>query len=232
MTNVFKKGIFAAIGIGAVALGIAAPAQAGTFATNIEYYNQGKFNYNDPGKVAKRTNTDNALGAPQADATNDFLSLGVDGWGIFSFDTWFSGEITLWETTWGFKSKQSQYDEKVEVYVGTELDFVAGDLGATLDNDNWFDVGTVENIANSAFDTNQNDGLAGAGATLNIGNDNLYKYVLLVDKSQDKSGRDGFDVNAISVNPASPASVPEPATVLGLLTVGALGIGAKRQRKA
>ncbi|NJK36741.1 MAG: PEP-CTERM sorting domain-containing protein [Oscillatoriales cyanobacterium RM2_1_1] len=231
MNKISKLLLSVPISLAAITL-VAAPSLAGTFATKVEYYNQGKFNFNNATKTAARSNTDNVLGAPQADGTKDFLSLGVGGWGIFSFDTWFSGDITLWETTWGFKNKQSDYDEQVEVYVGTDLDFAAGDLASTLGSGNWFDVGRVKNIADGAYDTNQKDGVAGSGATINIGNSNLYKYILLVDKSADLKDRDGFDVNAISVNPATPTSVPEPASVLGLLTLGGLGAGSLLKRKA
>lgn len=45
--------------------------------------------------------------------------------------------------------------------------------------------------------------------------------------------RDGFGLDDVTIGTIDQVvSVPEPTTVLGLLAVGALGIGAKRQRKA
>jgi hypothetical protein len=45
--------------------------------------------------------------------------------------------------------------------------------------------------------------------------------------------QDGFGLDDVTIGTIDQVtSVPEPATVLGLLAVGALGIGAKRQRKA
>ncbi|MGB3402410.1 MAG: PEP-CTERM sorting domain-containing protein [Microcoleaceae cyanobacterium] len=45
--------------------------------------------------------------------------------------------------------------------------------------------------------------------------------------------QDGFGLDDVTIGTIDQVtSVPEPATVLGLLAVGALGLGAKRQRKA
>ncbi|MGD1939823.1 MAG: PEP-CTERM sorting domain-containing protein [Leptolyngbyaceae cyanobacterium] len=46
----------------------------------------------------------------------------------------------------------------------------------------------------------------------------------MVDKTTQKAdSRDGFDVNAIAVNGVDTKDVPEPASLLGLLVVGAVG---------
>ncbi|MGK7921793.1 MAG: PEP-CTERM sorting domain-containing protein [Trichodesmium sp.] len=178
-----------------------------TYATKVESYTQGDFRYDDQNKINERTNTDNALYAPQPYHQNkDFLSLGLGGEVVFSFGGLFSGPITVWETTWG-NHTQSSYDEQIDVYVGNDLE-------------NWFEVGEILNIEDDAY---QN------GATINIGNDNLYKYLRLVDKSQDTGGRDGFDVNAVAVH--IPASVPEPTSTLGLLGVSALASSLLRKTK-
>lgn len=200
-----------------------APAQAQQYATNVEFYAPGQ------GNIAGYRQTEaNALGAPQADATPDFLSLGMGGSAIFSFATeenlegYFQGSITVWETTWGHKSNQNSYDERIAISVGNDLNDVA----------NWLQVGEIWNIRDRAYDDNQRDGLAGPGATIQIGNDNLYKYVLVQDLSKQRG--DGFDVNAIAVNPAqqSPESVPEPATLLGGLAAMSMMAKLRRDRQS
>ncbi|NEO84055.1 MAG: PEP-CTERM sorting domain-containing protein [Spirulina sp. SIO3F2] len=209
-----KLGLIGLVSGAAIATAVT-PSYAQGFATRTEVYDPGTGNIAD-----YRRDVTNALGTPQADRTRDFLSLGMGGSAIFSFasaenvDGYFSGSVTVWETTWGNKSRQSQYDERIEVFVGNNLN----------DVENWLSIGEIWNIRDGAFDTNQSDGSAGSGATLDIGNDDLYKYVRVVDLSQKRA--DGFDVNAIAVNPANaPAeAVPEPATIIGGLL--ALGGGA------
>ncbi|MGL5083442.1 MAG: PEP-CTERM sorting domain-containing protein [Microcoleaceae cyanobacterium] len=196
------------------------PTDAATFATQVEYYQEGA------GIVdAYRRETDHALGAPQADKTEDFLSLGLGGWAIFGFDTLFSKQVTLWETTWGQKKNQNAYDEQVQVYVGSDLDFTPGNLAETLGNGNWLDLGIVKNIADGAYDTDQNNDSAESGATLNIGNNAPYQYVLLVDQSENSLGRDGFDVNAIAVTSERGVGVPEPSNTISLITLGIFAAG-------
>lgn len=57
-----------------------APSYAQGFATRTEVYDPGT------GSIANyRRDVTNALGAPQADRTLDFLSLGMGGSAIFSF---------------------------------------------------------------------------------------------------------------------------------------------------
>lgn len=199
----------------AVAISANSAHAAMFYADNVESYTQGMFTYDKPEQTAQRTNVNNALDAPQADATHDFLSLGFGGEVIFSFGGMFSDRVTVWETTWGTKNHQNNYDERVEVFVGN-------------DGEDWLSLGVIENINHGAYDHNQGDGLSNMGATLNIGNDNLYEFVKLVDMSPMVQGRDGFDVNAIAVNIES---VPEPTTTLGLLTVGALATASMLKRK-
>jgi hypothetical protein len=220
MTLFAKLGLMALVSGAAIATTIA-PSYAQSFATGTEAYNPGT------GNIANyRQDVTNAWGAPQADKTKDFLSLGMGGSAIFSFasaentEGYFSGSVTVWETTWGNQSQQSQYDERIELFVGNDLN----------DVENWLSIGEIWNIRDKAFDTNQQDGLAGAGATLSIGNDNLYKFVQVVDLSQKQA--DGFDVNAIAVNPAAAPSqeVPEPATIIGSLFALGGGVIAKKRR--
>jgi hypothetical protein len=153
----------------------AMPSMAGvlTYATKVEFYNNKGTQMEE-----YRKTLDNAIGAPQIDSSNNsnknFLSLGIGGEAIFSFGTLFSKQVTLWETTWGNYSTQAGYDEQVQVFVGN-----------SLDGNDWLNIGTIRNIADNAYKNS-------LGATLNINNDNTYKYVKLVDKSQSCSCRVGI----------------------------------------
>ena len=98
--------------------------------------------------------------------------------------------------------------KQVEVFVGNDLE-------------NWLSIGVIENIADEAYI---------GGATLNIGNDNSYEYLRLVDLSTVAEGRDGFDINAIAVN-IDMESVPETTPTLGLLAVCALAASSLLKRK-
>jgi len=184
-----------------------------TYATKVESYTPGG------GLPASndfyRKDTDNALGAPQFnyDSNQDFLSLGIGGEAIFSFGNAFHSSVTLWETTWGRKSRQADYDERVEVLVGNAL---KGD---------WLSIGVIQNIADNAYRSE-------AGATLAIKNSNTYSFLRLVDRSPGGRGRDGFDVNAIAVQPAATQPVPEPATMSGLIVAaGGMVLARRRQRQ-
>lgn len=187
-----------------------AAAAAQLYANSVEYYNN-----NGTAMDSYRQETENALGAPQPGSTQDFLSLGFGGEAIFGFGAAISGEITVWETTWGVKNQQSDYDERVEVFVGNNLD------------GEWFSVGTIQNIADGAYYGDGSDGYPGASVnTQDLYGNQAFNYVRLVDQSPERRGRDGFDVNAIA---AAPADVPEPAAALGL--VMALGAATRLRRQ-
>lgn len=219
--------VSAAIGIGA------APAFANTnFATGVVEYTEGsgiKDNQRN-----QRTDTDNALGSYLntydrakhgseekflVNKNLDFLSLGLGGEAIFEFGSYFFPEITVWETTWGKKKNQEQHDERLEVLVSNDLQ-------------EWVSLGIIENIAGGAY--NSVDGAtisADEGSELSS---QLFRYVKVVDESPvPGSSRDGFDVNAIAVKGSGKfaKAVPEPASILGLLTVGVVGAGSLGKRK-
>lgn len=208
MNNAIKTAIALPVSIALTICANSANAASLTYAETVESYTQGEFTYDDPGKIATRTNVNNALGAPEDDATDNFLSLGFGGEAVFSFGGMFSEQVKVWETTLGGYNSQDEYDEQVEVFVGNDLE-------------NWLSIGVIENIADGAYTD---------GATLDIGNDNLYQFVRLVDLSPVSEDRDGFDVNAIAVNTGM-ESVPEPTSILGLLTVGILGATSLHKRK-
>ncbi len=209
------------IATAAIILGAASSAQAASlYATGVSYYGPGSgIKESD----AYRKNTASALGSPNltADSSNgydgnrDFLSLGLGGRAIFDFGQDFSGNVTLWETTWGNKPGQGSYDERVDVYYGN---FAAGADWGVLAKDltQWTSAGQIKNIEDGAYNT-------AAGATL-TGPSGVFNRVLLVDKSKVGNGKDGFDVNAIAVQGIEQQEVPEPTSILSLLMVGALGI--------
>lgn len=217
------------------AIGIsAAPAFANTdFATGVVEYNQGKgvsksrsieekalgsYDKSFVGTKESETSLKNFFIGNKTEENNknyDFLSLGFDGSAIFEFGTLFLPEITVWETTHGDKGRnQNRYDEQVEVFVGNELGEGA----------EWISLGIIENIADGAYDNSDGATIAADENSEAFGQ--LFQYVKLVDKSEVKNGRDGFDVNAIAVK-----SVPEPASILGLLTVGVVSAGSLGKRK-
>ncbi|MEO0985097.1 MAG: PEP-CTERM sorting domain-containing protein [Cyanobacteria bacterium J06639_14] len=206
------------VALAACVLGSAGSAQAmQLFATDVVYYDN-----NGTSMSGYREDTSNALGSPElmADSSNgytgnkDFLSLGLGGRAVFDFGQDFAGDVTLWETTWGYKSSQSSYDERVDIYYGnfddvTDWDALANDLSQ------WSYAGDIFNVDDNAYNT-------AAGAT-NSGDapEGVFNYVLLLDKSVTQG--DGFDVNAISVQGVESQDVPEPVSLIGLLLVGTVG---------
>lgn len=215
------------------AIGVsAAPAFANTnFATGVVEYTEGS---GINSQQSWRTDTDNALGSYLdtydqqkhgseekflISKNKDFLSLGLGGEAIFEFGEYFFPEITVWETTWGEKKGQGEHDERLEVLVSNDLE-------------EWVTLGIIENIAGGAY--NSVDGAtigADEGSELS---EQLFRYVKVVDESPNPgTSRDGFDVNAIAVKGSGKfvKAVPEPASILGLLTVGVVGAGSLGKRK-
>lgn len=205
-----------------------AEAASLNYATEVESYTQGTFLYDEQDEIDARTNTDGALGSPDTgdvDKNEDFLSLGFGGEAVFSFGTGFSGEVKIWETTWDYKEQQEDYWEQADIWVG-DLD------------GNWYELGTIFNIADDAYDATDGadtNGQLDGGASLNttdLYEDNIFHYIKVVDttpENEQKSGRDGFDINAIGVQ-GVPTSVPEPNSLLGFGILG-LAITAKKLRK-
>ena len=159
------------------------------------------------------------------DGNKDFLSLGIGGRAVFNFGQDFSGGVSIWETTWGNKSNQSKYDERVNIYYGnfknnTDWNILSNDLSQ------WTAAGEILNIQDKAYNT-----VLGASNSRSAPT-GVFNHVLLVDKSQSKIGRDGFDVNAIAVQGIEQQEIPEPTAVVGLLMLGALTIQSRRQHKA
>lgn len=206
------------VALAACVLGSANGAQATQlFATDVVYYDN-----NGTAMAGYRQDTTHALGTPglTADSSNgysgnkDFLSLGLGGRAIFNFGQDFAGDVTLWETTWGNKSQQSDYDERVDVYYGS-FDSVGDWSVLANDLDQWTYGGDIFNVEDGAYNTAA--GATNAGAAP----EGVFNHLLLVDKSVTRG--DGFDVNAIAVQGVDSQDVPEPVSVLGLLLVGTVG---------
>ena len=213
----------AATGVLGAANGVQA---AQLYATEVVYYNN-----NGTSMDADRQDVTKALGshgllADSRDGYSDqnFLSLGIGGRAVFNFGQNFSGDATLWETTQGYKSSQSAYDEQVDLYYGnfgSDVDWnrLASDLSQ------WASAGRIKNIEDSAYNT-----LAGA-SNAGFSPAGTFNYIMLVDRSPKGRNRDGFDVNAIAVNGRENQEIPEPMSILGLLVMGALGVRGLWQRQ-
>ena len=230
MTSAFQNTIkCASLAVAIGILGTAGTAQAARlYATDVVYYDN-----NNTSMANYRKDTSNALGDPglTSDSSNgykgnkDFLALGLGGRAVVDFGQNFSGPVSVWETTWGNKSKQTKYDERIDIYYGN-FDSTANWDSLANDLTQWTNAGEILNIQDNAYNT-------ASGATNSaFAPTGVYSHVLLVDKSQYKKGRDGFDVNAIAVQGIEKQEVPEPLSVAGLLFVGALSTQTLRKRKS
>ena len=149
---------------------------------------------------------ENALYEPD----DDFLSLGLGGYAIFDFGMEFASTAIIFETTWG--SRDAHYEE-AEVWVA----------GADFDFDYWRD----------NLDQNMPDMFSFAGVIdnqqemsmidLSVASDSPFRYIAIKDNTLD-SRKDGFDINAVGVEP-----VPEPSTVF-LLSIGLIGTAVLRKK--
>lgn len=196
--------LFAVLFAAGSVLSVTSSAFAYTWATDI-IWSEGA------GVSEQRDNTDNALGANDADSIDgvDFLSLGLEGYAVFDFDTSFNEIAIIYETTWG---DTSNYYEAVEVYVSSTYDFDSGaEIDWTSQTSDWIYVDLFTNINGEI--------------NIDLG-DEVYKYLLLVDDSKAQGdSTDGFDVNAIGVTP-----VPEPATML-LFGAGMASLASIRRKR-
>lgn len=161
------------------------------------------------GVVGDRGAAGNALGV----ADGKFLSLGLGGAAVFSFGQAFTGPISVLEVTYN----RVGYLETARVFAGNL--FAAGTSAFRMAD--FTEIGTIGNAA--------------PVATLSF--TGTYRYLALLDTSPRRAGRDGYDVDSITVSggPAAtiaPAPVPLPASALLLaLGIGAFG-AARRWRKA
>jgi hypothetical protein len=155
--------------------------------------------YNPVGTIApERSNPNNALGAPDG----SFLSLGLTGFAVFSFSTDFTGPSSVVEVTNG---KRSDYVETASVWGGNSYDVNTHDIsGFTF----------LKDILNDA-------------PTSLVAFSGIFKYLAIRDTSPSGLGRDGFDIDSVSVS-----AVPLPA---GLALLGSgialLGFAGWRRKR-
>lgn len=195
--------------IGALAMiSLAGAAQAQIWASAAHNYVQGLQEDGSPLPL-DRTNTANALGAPQNDDsfpdTINFVSLGFGGQLTLSFGEQFKDNIYWYETTFGASFGHFEY---ADLYVGTG----ANALSAT-----YHFVGNLSNLV---------EGVPASLATVQ-GNTgiNAWDFVKFVDTSSfiGLPYADGFDIDGVG---ADPIPAPGAAALLGL---GGL-LAARRRR--
>jgi hypothetical protein len=145
-----------------------------------------------------RTNPDNALGAPDLPAIGgvNYLSLGIGGSAKFTFGTPFISEIIVFETT-----SDRTYPEWADIYVGTSADVFVARISNAIES-------TVISFAGGPFDY------------LRI----VDVTALVAPASWSAKFGDGFDINAVGVNPVP---IPTAAWLLGTGLVGLVGIRRK-----
>lgn len=181
---------------------------ATTYATSASYYGD------ISGVAEARAYVENALGDPDADpfvtgSNIDFMSLGKNGSGVYSFGKDFDSSVTIYETTWG---KRAGYNEYAQV------------LGST-DGEKWLSLGYVNNQSYDGYTLN----FSGTFSYLMITDiTSIATQGLLGDVWVGTAATgDGFDVNAVSIS-----STPIPGAVW-LLGSGLLGlVGIRRRRSA
>ena len=132
-----------------------------------------------------------------------FLSLGLGGQADFGFGGIFSGPGSIFEVTWG---NRSGHKETADLFVGNKGD-----------NSSFVPIGSVANSSGDAIGFTVSD---------------TFNTLRVRDTSPFAKGRDGFDIDAVSVTlmDQGTTAVPLPASVL-LLGAGLAGLGAARRVK-
>ncbi len=178
--------LFAAL---AVLLAATPAIAAYTYATDVTWV-EGDDTYDDDRRIPA-----NALGEPDG----KFLSLGQEGWAVFSFGTLFSGEATFHEITNGDRSGWKEY---LNVWVGNSVPDFDDDP-----TEGFTDAGLIDNQSVPSI------------LSLPAGQ---FSFLLVQDRTLLNNGHpgDGFDIDAVGVNP-----VPIPAAIwlLGSGIVGLIG---------
>jgi hypothetical protein len=154
--------------------------------------------------TTNRGDLGNALGA--SDATQNpfsgFYSLGIGGSAVFGFDTNFGAPGAVLEVTSGSRSGH------LETLLVEAFNILTGA---------WENLGSIDNQGPTGLTL---------AVSLPLQTGATYSLLRLTDTSPFAAGRDGWDIDSISVS-----AVPVPAA--GLLLIGALGgLAALRRRKA
>ena len=215
-----------ALALGAALFSAQEAAASTVFATQIDSGRAGAAELGFTSTPVKNTNRaagGNALGAPDAIFANSgggFYSLGLGGAAVFGFGVDFIRAATVFEVTFGCTGPQNgngtcNFVETADVYA-LDGDYTPfdGAFGLTdLLSLGFQKVGEIPNgVANTA-----------GGATISISGP--FSWLALVDTSPVVNGRDGFDVDAVSVS-----AVPLPASIL-FLVGGLVGLGVLRARR-
>lgn len=164
---------------------------------------------NTPVFTTNRGDLGNALGAPdatQSPSFRGFYSLGLGGSATFGFGasgvSGFGAPGSVVEITAGSRSGHVEQILVEAFNVVTKV---------------WDNIGVI---------SNQGPQNLSLSVSLNLAPGAVYNLLRLTDQSPVVAGRDGFDIDSISV-----AAVPLPAG--GLLLIGALGgLALLRRRKA
>ena len=152
-----------------------------------------------------RSDLGNALGASDAYQSGSvyggFYSLGIGGSAVFGFGTNFGAPGSVVEVTAG---SRSSHLERITVEAFNIMTSV------------WEFVGLIDNQGPTSLTL---------AVSLNLAPGAAYSHLRLTDTSPVVQGRDGWDIDSISVS-----AVPLPAA--GFLLIGALGgLAALRRRK-
>jgi hypothetical protein len=164
-----------------------------------------------------RLDPENALDEPDS----IFLSLGIGGLAIFAFGTDFDTQAAVVEITWG---NRSGHVETANVYVA------GSGFKSTFDSLATATPGSAD-IKNNMSTFTQVGSIINSSATSLVslsGVSGPFTYLLIEDTSVIPTGatRDGFDIDAVGVQHAT----PEPASML-LFGSGMAGLAWYRRRR-
>ncbi|MBK1645288.1 hypothetical protein CKO25_11685 [Thiocapsa imhoffii] len=199
----------------AAVIGVAALLTSSVVSAGLVDATQASFQYG-LGQAGIGTTNNRHVDANALDGdTGTFRSLGLNGSAVFGFGTAFTGEIKIWEATFGSCTSTaagtcSHWPEKVSVFGGNDWDFDAPNFN--LDFSQWTQIGELGNAQ------------AQGGGILST--DSVFQYLLLVDQGLPTSApRDGFDVARVAVNPVP---IPAAGWLFGSVLIGLAAVARRR----